>query len=909
MSNPIPEEVAGSKALHPGQVPTVDETSAFTPTDDGMPELPRTAGDSLIGTTIGRYRLLQKLGEGGMGSVYLAEQSEPVKRQVALKLIRGGVDSRTVIARFEAERQALAVMDHPNIARIYDGGTTASYQPFFVMELVQGPPITDYCDQHRLSPKQRLELFVPICQAVQHAHQKGIIHRDLKPSNVLVTEIDGKPVPKVIDFGVAKAIEQPLTDQSLGDTGAIVGTPTYMSPEQADPASMDIDTRTDIYALGVMLYELLTGSTPIDARHFRRGALLEVLRIVREVEPPRPSTKLSTAEALPSIAANRSLEPKQLQALLRNDIDWIVMKAIEKDRSLRYETANGFAADLQRYLSGEAVLAHPPSRWYRVKKFVRRYRGEVLAASLLAFTLIAGIIGTTWGLIEARYQAGVAETKRKEAEASEKAERIAKVQAQASLQKVTKGIEILGSIFKGLKPGQAEEYGKSLSTLLGERLDLVTQELDGEAVGDPAAVARLQVILAESQLGLGFAEKAVALCLKGRETLTRILGPESADTLTSTAHLAAAYQAAGKYDTSLPLHEERLKIIRNKYGPDHIETYLAMGYLGENYRVARFVDKALPLLKEALQGKTAKLGHHDPQTLNTMNDLALAYLDLEQFDQALPLLEKTTKASQERYGPNHPETLSGMNNLASAYHATKQQEKALPLKAATLQAMKTRLGYDHPETLAAMNNLAMGYHVAGQLDKARQLYGETLLLLKSKLGQNHPNTLMCMHNLAKVYLDSKKHAEAVKLLDEFVAGQRVQLASNPSTFSFMLVTVGNDLLNVQEFSAAEKYIRESLAIREKTAPELWNTFNTYTMLGEVLLRQKKQTEAEPLLLKGYEGMKQREKSIPAQGKGRIPHAIDRLIELYTETNKPDDVKKWQAEKAKWTPTENLPGKP
>ena len=307
----------------------------------------------------GRYKLLDVLGEGGMGTVYRAEQTEPVKRQVAVKLIKIGMDSRAVLARFDAERQALALMDHPNIARVYDGGTTATGQPFFVMELVSGVPITEYCDRQRLSVQARLELFVAVCQAVQHAHQKGIIHRDLKPSNVIVIEVDGRPTPKVIDFGVAKATEFKLTDQSLSDAGAIVGTPAYMSPEQADPSSMDIDTRTDIYTLGVILYELLAGSPPIDAKQFQRRAFLEMLRIVREVDPPRPSTKVSTAEALPSIAASRDIEPSQLKRTLRGDLDWIVMKALEKDRGRRYETANGFAADVLRHLSHEPVLAAP----------------------------------------------------------------------------------------------------------------------------------------------------------------------------------------------------------------------------------------------------------------------------------------------------------------------------------------------------------------------------------------------------------------------------------------------------------------------------------------------------------------------------------------------------------------------
>ena len=335
--------------------------SASVPTGEG------------IGTVIaGRYTLVDVIGEGGMGSVYLASQTEPVKRQVALKLIKAGMDSRGVLARFDAERQALALMDHPNIARIYDGGATPAGQPFFIMELVRGVPLTEYCDSQRLTMRARLELFVAVCQAVQHAHQKGIIHRDLKPGNVLVTEVDGRPTPKVIDFGVAKATEVKLTDMSFSDVGAIVGTPAYMSPEQADPSSMDIDTRTDVYALGVMLYELLTGSPPIDARQFQRGAILEMLRMVREVDPPRPSTKLSTAEALPNIAANRSIEPARLAKLLRGELDWVVMKALEKDRNRRYDSANGFARDIERYLADEVVEARPPSRAYRLKKFVRR---------------------------------------------------------------------------------------------------------------------------------------------------------------------------------------------------------------------------------------------------------------------------------------------------------------------------------------------------------------------------------------------------------------------------------------------------------------------------------------------------------------------------------------------------------
>ena len=361
------------------------------------------------GTIAGRYTPVEVLGEGGMGTVYRAIQTEPVKRQVALKLIKGGMDSRAVLARFDAKRQALALMDHPNIARVYDGGSTPTGQPFFVMELVNGVPVTEYCDRKRLPLRARLEVFVQVCHAVQHAHQKGIIHRDLKPGNVLVTEVDGRPAPKVIDFGVAKATGQKLTDLSFADAGVVVGTPAYMSPEQADPASADVDTRTDVYALGVILYELLVGSPPIDAKQFKRGAILEMLRMVREVDPPRPSTKLGAAEDLANIAANRAVEPAKLAKSLRGELDWVVMKALEKDRARRYETVDGLARDLRRYLADEVVEARPPSSGYRFRKFVRRHRGQVTAASLVILALVAGVIGTTLGMIEAKRQKTFAE--------------------------------------------------------------------------------------------------------------------------------------------------------------------------------------------------------------------------------------------------------------------------------------------------------------------------------------------------------------------------------------------------------------------------------------------------------------------------------------------------------------------
>ena len=394
--------------------PAADEPGADEGMADHAPELDAGA------VVAGRYKLVELIGEGGMGSVWMAQQVEPVRRAVAVKLIKAGMDSKQVLARFEAERQALALMDHPNIARVLDAGLPDG-RPFFVMELVKGVPITEFCDARRLTPRQRLELFVPVCQAIQHAHQKGVIHRDVKPSNVLVALYDGRPVPKVIDFGIAKAAGQPLTERTLmTGFGAVVGTPEYMSPEQASFNQLDIDTRSDVYALGVLLYELLTGSPPHPRKDLERAGLLEILRVIREVEPPRPSTRLSSSQALAGIAEVRGTEPARLARLVRGELDWIVMRALEKDRSRRYESASAFAADVQRYLAGEAVQAVPPSAGYRLRMFARRNRGPLAAAAVVFAALVAGIVGTSVGLMQAVDAQKRADDARGAAEANEK---------------------------------------------------------------------------------------------------------------------------------------------------------------------------------------------------------------------------------------------------------------------------------------------------------------------------------------------------------------------------------------------------------------------------------------------------------------------------------------------------------
>jgi serine/threonine protein kinase len=468
---PLRAEVDALLRAHEAPQGVLDAASPGPPTTDEP-----TA--EAAGTRIGPYKLLEQIGEGGMGVVWMAEQQEPVRRMVALKIIKAGMDSAQVIARFEAERQALALMDHPHIAKVFDGGTVGgardegrgasegapvvsrpsplASRPHFVMELVKGIPITKYCDEHRLNPRQRLELFVPVCQAIQHAHQKGIIHRDLKPSNVLVAPYDGKPVVKVIDFGVAKATGQRLTERTLfTGFGTVVGTLEYMSPEQAELNNQDIDTRSDIYSLGVLLYELLTGTTPLDGKRLKQTAFMEMLRIIREEEPPKPSTRLSASqESLASVSAQRQMEPAKLTKLVRGELDWIVMKALEKDRARRYETANGLARDIERYLADEPVQACPPSAGYRLKKVLRRHKGKVASGLTMLALLLAGVVGSTWQAVRATRAEKMAIEEQHNTETALGAERAAKAQARGALETLTD--DVVETMFANGAGGEGE---------------------------------------------------------------------------------------------------------------------------------------------------------------------------------------------------------------------------------------------------------------------------------------------------------------------------------------------------------------------------------------------------------------------------------------------------------------------
>jgi serine/threonine protein kinase len=756
------------------------------------------------GTIIGPYKLLQQIGEGGMGVVFMAEQTEPVRRKVALKIIRPGMDSRQVIARFEAERQALALMDHPHIAKVFEAGTTKSGRLYFVMELVKGTPITRYCDEHHLTPRERLQLLLPVCQAVQHAHQKEIIHRDLKPSNVLVAEYDDRPVAKIIDFGVAKATGPKLTEQTLfTEFGQVLGTLEYMSPEQAKLNALDIDTRSDIYALGVLLYELLTGTTPFEAKRLRQAAFEEVLRIIREEEPPKPSTRLSSTQELPSVAAMRGLEPSKLSGLVRGELDWIAMKCLEKDRNRRYETANELARDLERYLHNDPVQACPPSAGYRLRKFVRRNKGPVLVAATILLVLVGGIIGTTCGMLRAR--------------AAARTEKEAKVTAQHSEAETKAVLDFVeNKIFAAARP-KDQAGGRGYDVKLADAVKAALSFVDKSFTGQPLLEARLRMTMGNSFWYLGDAKTASEQFEAARQLYAQYRGAEHPDTLKSMNNLANCQHVLGRHADALKLRLETLAFHKAKLGPDHPDTLASMSGLATTYHaLGRYTD-ALKLRQETLALYEAKLGPDHPDTLASMSSLANSYHGLGRYDDAFRLRQEMLARYTAKLGPDHPDTLKMMNNLANSYATLGRHADALKLREETLALRKAKLGPDHPDTLRIMNNLANSYAALGRHTDALKLREETLALRKAKLGPDHPDTLKSMNNLADSYAALGRHADALRLCEEVVALYKAKLGpDHPDTLKSMNNLAGS-YFAVGEAGSAVAILQVTLALRQRRA--------------------------------------------------------------------------------------------
>jgi serine/threonine protein kinase/tetratricopeptide (TPR) repeat protein len=753
------------------------------------------ASNHHAGTEIaGRYKLLQQIGEGGMGTVWMADQYHPVKRRVAVKLVRADRStSQQILARFEAERQAIAMMDHSHIARLLDAGTTDEGAPFFVMELVKGIPLTDFCDQAQLDLHERLNIFMQVCGAVQHAHQKGIIHRDLKPSNILVENHDGRPVPKIIDFGLAKASSgMQLSEQTLfTGFGAVMGTPMYMAPEQIGGSAIDIDTRADIYALGVILYELLTGSPPLSRETLKEVALDQMVRLIREHEPLIPSSRLSSSGSAPNLSPHRQAELIKQSRQVRGDLDWIVMRALAKERDRRYDTPNSLASDLERFLNHQPVVAGPPTMGYRLRKFVRRNRLQVTAAALVLLALIGGMVGTAIGMIEANRQAEIAkqeaqakeiaweaesaqrqiaETRAQEAnEARQAAEQAAELERQARLEAerereakeqekqfawaiadfVRDDFLALTSVDGQFRFGGAVEgYELSKNTTLRQLLDRAAHKLKARTDLASSIEANLRWMIGENYRGLGDYLTAIEFLERSLNLHRDAFGEYHESTLTAQNSLASAYASAGEPEKALTMFESVLAWRKEQLGPFHADTLATMGGIAQCLSLMGRLQQAVELHEDLRKSMLETYGAGYSETLLAQHRLACSYQEAGQLHQAHELFEKTYEQLVAQLGESHPYTVNCQSRLASSYFSLGDWNRALKLYQAALAHQRKIFEEDHPYVYTAMHDLALCLHAAGHLDQALPLYRDVYDWRKLFLGFNHPETLTSMDSLA-----------------------------------------------------------------------------------------------------------------------------------------------------------------
>ena len=834
--------------------------------------LPHHTSDGLSfrpGDTVGRYEILEELGKGGFAVVYLARQEQPVRRRVALKILKPGMDTKEVLARFEAERQALALMDHPNIAKVFDAGATEQGRPYFAMEYIDGKRITSHCDEHRLSIEERLALFLQLCEAIQHAHLKAVIHRDLKPSNVLVCMTDDRPAPKVIDFGVAKAVEQKLTPDTIyTQRGALIGTPAYMSPEQVRKDGTGIDTRVDVYALGVILFQLLAGKLPFDVARSEASELSELLRAIREDEPPRPSTQIKpeTAESAQT-AHHRRTEAQPLRRALSGDLDWITLKALAKDRDRRYGAPKELAEDIQRYLRHEPVLARPPSAAYRARKFVRRHLGAIAAAS--ATVLFLMVFAVTMAVQAAR-----------ERRAREELAQVVDFQADRlrEIDPVLVGLRVRRELFSeaqaamgraGLDEATVEQRTSTLEQLLaGSNFTSLALKVLDESIFETAVAA----------VNARFEDQPLVKA--------RLL-----------QSLAEEMREAGLLESATAPQEAAGALRRRVLGEDHPDTLESLNSMGNLLRAQGKLAEAENALRTALAGRRRALGDAHPDTLMSLDDQGSMLFSQGKFPDARSRFREALAGRRQVLGDDHPSTLQSLTNIAACLAEEGKLAEAEQYYREALAGHRRVLGDDHPGTLTLISNMASLLRFQGKAIQAEPFIREALAGRRRLLGDNHPNTLISIINMGGWLLLHGRLGEAEPYLREATERARLLLGE---AHPYAVISSGHlgRLLNAQKrYPEAEQLLRDNVSNRALAlGKDHWRTAEARTLLGEALVGLERYPEAETYLLEGYAGL---DASLPGGRRVEgLARAAERLESLYTAWGKPEKAAEWRAKHPK-----------
>ncbi|NNE44737.1 MAG: serine/threonine protein kinase [Gemmatimonadetes bacterium] len=849
-----------------------DDDSPFLEPAGGLDDV-TLDGDTAaaLPDSFGPYTIIERIGEGGFGDVYLAKQTTPIKRKVALKILKPGMDTRTILARFSAESQALALMDHPHIAKVYDAGETGQGRPFFAMEYVAGIPLTEYCDKTRLSTRERLKLFIEICRAVQHAHAKGVIHRDLKPSNILVTVGEDAPTPKIIDFGVAKATTATLTDLTLHTLhGQVMGTPAYMSPEQVESGGLDVDTRTDVYSLGVVLYELLTGALPIDTSRLRSVGIEAMQRVILEEEPAKPSTRISSlGDKATPIAVQRRAAPVTLQRFLRGDLDWITMRALEKDRRRRYETASSFAEDIGRFLKNEPVEAGPPSASYRFRKFARRNRVPLAAAGAVFAAVVIVAVGLAHSLAESRRQKAEVEVALGQAK-----------DARESAEAVT---TFLTDMLFEVNP---EESGRDVT--VAEVLDEAAGTVRDEFSGRPAVEARIQETIGEAYHALGRYEESVAHLQRAVDLHRESLGDESLQTLETRRVLATSFRDQGDLAAAerelLAVVESEVNVgapdsahvrsldqlgttlilqgryaeadsvmmaawegAKREFGSEDARAAKIEGNLAVLYRLDSRLEEAREHFRHAYDVLRNQWGDENPNTMATLVGLGITEFQMGNYEVAVAHIRKDWETKVRVLGEDHPNTLGTLGDLAVMEQRLGNFALAESINVVVLEKRTRILGKDHPRTLQALNNLASNYVKADKFDLAEPLLVESLTRKQRVLGPDHQETIVTQGNLGDLYVRQGRAQSALPVLREAVA-------------------------------AAERSLTEDHVHRNDVRRKL----------GACLIALKRFDEAEPLLRDAYERLSA--EVGPDHLRTRL--AAEYLVELFRKTGRRADEEEW-----------------